>query len=85
LPGLREIAAEALGMPVRLGRTFDLCGFEHGEAGPAFAGAAGLLRWRFEHPTLEDVETSFEPSLREAVSAMRGGFGKAWGWLRDNF
>ncbi|MEJ0059436.1 MAG: cell division protein FtsA [Terricaulis sp.] len=85
LPGVRDLAAEALGMPVRVGRPLELCGFEHGEAGPAFASAAGLLRWRFDHPTLSDVEESFEPSLREAAEAMRSAAGRAWGWLRENF
>jgi len=85
LPGMRELAQEILGMPVRVGRPFDLSGFDHGEAGPAFAAAAGLLRWRMDRPTLADVETSFQPSLRQAADAMRGAAGRALSWLRDNF
>ena len=52
IPGVRELAVEALGMPVRLGRPFELCGFDHGEAGPAYANAAGLLRQRLDDPAL---------------------------------
>jgi cell division protein FtsA len=85
LPGARDIATEALGMPVRIGGPFDLCGFEHGEAGPQFACAAGLLRWRFDNPTLADVDETFQPSLRQAADALRGAAGRAWGWLRENF
>ncbi|WP_395645746.1 cell division protein FtsA [Terricaulis sp.] len=85
LPGVRELAVEALGMPVRIGRPFELCGFDHGEVGPAFASSAGLLRWRLDNPTLEDVEESFAPSLLQIAGAMRNSLGGGWDWLRKNF
>lgn len=85
LPGVRDLAAETLGMPVRIGRPFELCGFDRGEVGPAFAAAAGMLRWRLDNPTLEDVEEAFAPSLRGAAEAMRNAAHSCWGWLRDNF
>lgn len=85
MPGVRELAAEALAMPVRIGRPIELCGFDHGEAGPAFAASAGLLRYRLDRPTLEDVETSFAPSLRDVAAAMRQRAGRAWNWLCENF
>lgn len=85
IPGVRELAAEILGMPVRLGRPLDLCGFDHGEAGPAFAASAGLLRHRFDNPSLEDVDDHFQPSLSHVAGLMRDTMGKAWTWLRDNF
>ncbi len=85
MPGVRDLAAQTLGIPVRVGRPFELCGFDHGDAGPAFAAAAGMLRWRLDHPTLEDVDESFQPSLRQAASALHGATGKAWDWLRENF
>jgi cell division protein FtsA len=85
IPGVRDLAAATLGMPVRVGRPFELCGFDHSEAGPAYAAPAGLLRWRLDHPTLADVEESYAPSLREAATVMRAAAGRAWGWLRENF
>lgn len=85
LPGIRELATEALGMPVRIGRPLELCGFEHGEAGPGFASAAGLLRWRFDNPTLDDVERDMAPSLARVGGAMRDTAANAWSWLRENF
>lgn len=85
MPGLREVAAEALGMPVRIGRPFELCGFDHGEAGPGYAAAAGLLRWRLDTPTLDDVEEAFQPSLAQAASVMRNAAAGAWSWLKENF
>ena len=84
-PGLRELASETLGMPVRIGRPLDLSGFDHGEAGPGYAAAAGLLRWRLDAPTLEDVDTHFQPSLLQTAAAMRNAASGAWNWLRDNF
>jgi cell division protein FtsA len=84
IPGLRELAAEALGMPVRIGRP-DLSGFDHGEAGPAFAAASGALRWRLDEPTLGDVEEHFQPTLAHLAAAMRDTVGGAWRWLRENF
>ncbi|MES1204128.1 MAG: cell division protein FtsA [Pseudomonadota bacterium] len=85
LPGVRELAMEHLGMPVRIGRPLELCGFDHGEAGPAFACAAGLLRWRFDNPTLDDVDQDFQPTLAHAAHVMRSGAANAWTWLRENF
>lgn len=85
MPGVRELAAEVLGMPVRLGRPHDLCGFDQYEAGPGYAASAGLLRHRFDNPQLADVEEHFAPSLSHVASMMRDTMGKAWNWLRDNF
>ncbi len=77
--------ANLAGMPVRLGRPFDLSGFEHGEAGPGYAVAAGSLRWRFDHPLPEDAAAHFAPSLAGAAQAMRSAAGRAVDWLRENF
>jgi cell division protein FtsA len=85
IAGVRELAAETLGMPVRLGASLDLGGFDHGEAGPAFATAAGLLRYRFDNPELADVERNFQPTLAGVASLMRGAGGDVWTWLRENF
>jgi cell division protein FtsA len=85
IPGMRALAAEALGMPVRIGRPLELCGFDHGETGPAYAAAAGLLRWRLDNPTLDDVDDEFQPTLAHAAQAMRNAVHGAWSWLRENF
>lgn len=85
LPGIRELAAETLGMPVRVGASLDLCGFDHGEASPAFAAAAGLLRYRFDNPILDDVNYDFQPTLAGLATMMRGAGGDVWTWLRENF
>ncbi|MDX2276436.1 MAG: cell division protein FtsA [Hyphomonadaceae bacterium] len=85
IPGVRDLAADVLGMPVRIGQPFELCGFDHGDSGPAYAAAAGMLRLRLDQPTLEDVDDVALPSLRTVLGAMRSSAGRAWDWLRDNF
>jgi cell division protein FtsA len=85
IPGVRELAADVLGMPVRVGRLNDLCGFDHGEAGPGFAAAAGLLRYRFDNPDLDDVENTFQPSLSRFAAMMRGAGGDIVSWFREHF
>jgi cell division protein FtsA len=85
IPGVRDLAVEALGMPVRMGRPFELCGFDHGEAGPAYAAAAGLLRHRLDAPPLEEVDEHFRPNLAQAAAVMRNTVHGAWAWLRENF
>ena len=45
LPGVRELAAQMLGRQVRIGRPQGLRGLPESASGPAFATAAGLLRW----------------------------------------
>lgn len=85
IPGVRELAVEALSMQARIGRPLDLSGFDHSDVGPAYAAAAGLLRWRFDTPTLDDVDQSFQPSLAQLAGAMRDRATGAWRWLIDNF
>jgi cell division protein FtsA len=85
IPGIRELAVEALGMPVRLGRPFELCGFDHGEAGPAYANAAGLLRQRLDEPALDDVDSDYQPTLAQAAASVKNAVHDMWNWLRDNF
>ncbi|MGE3143508.1 MAG: cell division protein FtsA [Hyphomonadaceae bacterium] len=85
LPGARELASDILGMPVRVGQPFELCGFEAGEAAPAFAGAAGMLRWRLDHADLAPGASPEAATLWDAAAAMRQAAARAWGWLRENF
>jgi len=85
IPGVRELAIEALGMPVRVGRPFELCGFDRGDAGPAYAVPAGLLRHRLDEPPLEPVDEGFQPTLQHLAAGMRNGVHAMWNWLRDNF
>jgi cell division protein FtsA len=82
--GAREIAAEALGMPVRLGRPIGVME-DAARAGPAFAAAAGLLRWRIERSADAAESNAYEPGLREVGAAACAAASRAWSWLKDNF
>ncbi len=83
--GIRDLAAEALGMPVRLGRPLELCGFDHGDVSPAYAATAGMLRYRLDAPALEGVDEDFQPTLAHLASAVRNSVHGMWNWLRENF
>lgn len=85
IPGVRELASEALGMPVRVGRPLELCGFDHGEAGPAYAVSAGLLRHRLDVSDLDVVDGDFQPSLAQLGASFRNAVHGMWNWLRENF
>lgn len=85
IPGVRDLAIEALGMPVRLGRPFELCGFDHSDVGPAYATSAGLLRYRMDGPELEVVDEGFAPSLGQAAAMVKNAVHDMWNWLRVNF
>jgi cell division protein FtsA len=85
IPGVRELASEALGMPVRIGRPLELCGFDHGEAGPAYAVGAGLLRHRLDNADLESVDGDYQPSLAQLGASVRNAVHGMWNWLRENF
>ncbi len=85
LAGARELAQELLSMPVRIGRPLDVDGMECARAGPAFAVAAGLVRWRLERPPEAGGAQPYEPTMREVSGAAVAAASRAWSWLKDNF
>lgn len=85
IPGVRDLAIEALGMPVRIGRPFDLCGFDHSDVGPAYATSAGLLRHRMDGPEVDVEDEGFAPSFGQAASMVKNAVHDMWNWLRVNF
>ncbi|MGE0828142.1 MAG: cell division protein FtsA [Hyphomonadaceae bacterium] len=82
IPGAREIAQEALGLPTRIGRPI---GLNDLDAGPAFSVSAGLLRWRLDRPPEASEPEEYEPSLREVGQAACQAASRAWSWLKENF
>ena len=70
LPGLRELARDIIGLPVRIGDPQDLRGLVDTLQSPAFATGAGLLEWGIRH----DVSASPPPPAN--------GRPKMPGWLR---
>ena len=72
---------DASGQFLQMRRVF----FDHGEAGPAYAVAAGLLRHRLDNTDLELVDGDFQPSLAHLGASVRNAVHGMWNWLRENF
>ena len=49
LPGIRDVAREVLGLPVRIGEPQELQGLVDTLQSPAFATSVGLLDWGIRH------------------------------------
>ncbi|MBV9251136.1 MAG: cell division protein FtsA [Acetobacteraceae bacterium] len=75
LAGVREMAARMLGRQVRLGRPHTVRGLPDSASGPAFATAAGLLRWAAgEGRIMHDVSLEVEQPtglLRRIVNFLK--------------
>jgi cell division protein FtsA len=61
LPGIRRVASEVLGMPVRTARPENLVGLVDRLDSPAYATSVGLLRWAL---TMHDQELASGGSRR---------------------
>ncbi len=95
LSGLRDLAEHILLRPVRGGRPVGFGALDDGAQAPAFAVAAGLLRYEILSPAEATVEgpdlTAERPEPkpvrpRLAIGAdMGGAMGRAWLWLKENF
>lgn len=81
LPCLQELAQDVFRAPVRLAKPANVKGLGETYSSPAFAAAAGLLRW--------DLMGGAEPSRGggERAAADQGGnlVGQVFGWVRKNF
>ncbi|RME70892.1 MAG: cell division protein FtsA [Chloroflexi bacterium] len=64
LPGIRDLAREVMGLPVRIGEPQDLQGLVDTLHSPAFATSVGLLHWGINHDLPEPVERPRNTSLR---------------------
>lgn len=79
LEGVRDLAELVLDKQVRLGRPKMIKGLPDSVSGPAFATAAGLLRYAInDHVTQPDIVAM------DSV-ARRKGFGRFGQWLKENF
>ena len=80
LPGVRDIAETIFRAPVRLARPTKVNGLGESFDTPAFAAAAGLLKWEM---------TGAAGALAGGIGSPRldqtGFFNKAANWFRDNF
>ena len=79
LNGARELAARLLGKQVRLGRPLPISGLAEATAGPAFAAAAGLLRYPQMRPA-ELIASEKESQVGSGGPILRIGR-----WFKENF
>lgn len=79
LSGVRELAGMVLDKQVRMGKPQGFAGLAEAASGPAFAVAAGLLRYGANHLA---VSPEMAPKQNMASSGKFGRFGQ---WLRENF
>jgi cell division protein FtsA len=77
LPGIRELAAEVLGIPVRVGKPERLTGLADALRHPAYSTSIGLLRLGLEMESTTSVEHKANGTAQGTTSklgALLGGF-----------
>ncbi|MBL8630339.1 MAG: cell division protein FtsA [Rhodospirillaceae bacterium] len=79
LEGLRDLAELVLDKQVRLGRPKLIRGLPESVSGPAFATAAGLLRYGLKEHVLRPNYAAMN------AANQKRGFGRIGQWLRENF
>jgi cell division protein FtsA len=94
MPGMKELAQTLLRRPARLGRPVGFGVLDDSAVSPAYAVAAGLLRYEVENAPEAHIETERaeriarpEPALARLRPPPEFGdkLNKAWGWFKDNF
>lgn len=75
LPGILELAGQALDLPTRIGTPIGLHGLADSISRPAYATAVGLLQWALTHTTFLIEEEAED-------SGARGFFHRLVRWLR---
>ncbi len=83
LPGVKEVAAQMFGLPVRLGRPLHADIFGESLATPAFSTAAGLLTYGMIGRR-DVMQSGLLQTGRSALDA-RQVLGRTMDWLRENF
>jgi cell division protein FtsA len=79
LHGVRELAARVFEGHVRVGRPQRFAGLGDAVSGPAYAVAAGLLRWGVDH------RSELAPAAGQPHDALTHPVARAMAWLKDNF
>ncbi len=76
LPGIRKLASEVLGMPVRLARPDNLAGMVDRLHGPAFSTCVGLIKWAM-------LMDEYDPNVAARTEPLNGRNGKYWSRFRE--
>jgi cell division protein FtsA len=81
LTGMREFASQMLGRSVRLGSPRPIPGMPESATGPAFAVAAGLLRYALK----PDVSLLSLPQIDRRLRSQNNYLVRVGQWLRESF
>lgn len=81
LPCLQELAEDVFRAPVRLARPANIKGLGETYSSPAFAAAAGLLRWEL----MGGPDPSRSSGDRAAMDPGTGLMKRVFGWVQENF
>ena len=81
LPSLQELAEDVFRAPVRLARPANVKGLGETYSSPAFAAAAGLLRWEL----MGGPDPSRSSGDRAAMDHGSGLMKRVFGWVQENF
>lgn len=81
LPSLQELAEDVFRAPVRLARPANIKGLGETYSSPAFAAAAGLLRWEL----MGGPDPSRSSGDRAAMDDGSGLMKRVFGWVQENF
>jgi cell division protein FtsA len=84
LPGIRSVASQVLGLPVRVAQPENLLGMTDRLDSPAFSTSVGLLRWA---GLMNEVGASEKPRRSgQRAPSLPGGsvidWDKFWNWLK---
>ncbi len=81
LPCLQELAEDVFRAPVRLAKPANVKGLGETYSSPAFAAAAGLLRWEL----MSGLASSRGGGDRNAADHGSGLMKRVFGWVQENF
>ena len=76
LPGIRKLASEVLGMPVRLARPDNLVGMVDRLHEPAFSTSIGLIKWAM-------LMDEYDPIVAARTEPLNRGNGQNWSRFRE--
>jgi cell division protein FtsA len=85
LPGIRSVASQVLGVPVRIAKPENLVGMADRLDSPAFSTSIGLLRWAVmmsEYATHREKRASSAPRSVQTVQGGLTNWEKIKNWLK---
>lgn len=82
LPGIKQIASEVLGMPVRTAQPENLTGLVDKLGSPAYSTSVGLLRWAMTMREQDMIVTSGNKNRRRSKGDKNMNFEQIKNWMK---